>query len=208
MHIEIIFSFFATAVLLAFVPGPDNIFVMTQSTLHGRRTGMTILLGLCTGLVVHTFAVALGIAVLFQKSQLAFTFLKYSGAAYLVYLAWQSFRSQSTPENAYKNSAGANQRKFYLRGIMMNITNPKVSIFFLAFLPQFVDQNADYISLQLITLGFLFILATFMSFTLIVLLSASAGHRFNQSLSAQKIMNKVAGIVFIGLAVKLATTQR
>lgn len=207
MPVETLLAFTATALFLAFVPGPDNVFVMTQSAIRGRRAGLTVVLGLCTGLIVHTTAVALGVAVIFQKSQLAFSLLKYAGAAYLAYLAWQAFRAKpSAPEvNA---SATREDARLYFRGILMNITNPKVSIFFLAFLPQFVNQQAGYVTLQLFALGGLFIVSTLIAFSAMAWFAAKAGARFGQSVRGQQVMNKIAGVVFLGLAVKLATTQR
>ncbi len=207
MSIDTVFAFLAAALFLAFVPGPDNLFVMTQAALRGRRAGLNITLGLCTGLIVHTTAVALGVAVIFQQSELAFSLLKYAGAAYLTWLAWLAFRAKPT---AAKSSTGPVREgaRLYLRGIVMNITNPKVSIFFLAFLPQFVDKQAGHVTLQMFALGGLFIIATLIAFSLMALFAASAGARFGQSPAAQKVMNKIAGVVFLGLALKLATAER
>jgi threonine/homoserine/homoserine lactone efflux protein len=207
MNLATIFAFLTTALFLAFVPGPDNVFVMTQAALRGRRTGLTVVLGLCTGLIVHTTAVALGVAVIFQKSQLAFSLLKYAGSVYLIYLAWQALRTKPASSSAHAEVAASGTR-FYVRGILMNLTNPKVSIFFLAFLPQFVDQRAGHVTLQLFALGGLFILATALAFGTMAVLSAGAGARFTRSVTAQKVMNRIAGAVFLGLAVKLATTER
>lgn len=210
MPIDTLLGFLAAALLLAFAPGPDNVFVMTQSAVRGRRAGFAVILGLCTGLVAHTTAVALGVAVLFQQSQLAFNLLKYAGSAYLLYLAWQAFRARPEPPSAAPPaaSAGADDRRFYLRGIVMNITNPKVSIFFLAFLPQFVDRQAGHVTLQLFALGGLFILATLVAFGAMAMFAASAGKRLGQSPSAQRVMNRLAGAAFLGLAVRLAVTER
>ncbi|AUV04236.1 threonine transporter RhtB [Enterobacteriaceae bacterium ENNIH1] len=180
---------------------------MTQAALRGRRAGLIITLGLCTGLIVHTTAVALGVAVIFQQSELAFSLLKYAGAAYLTWLAWLAFRARSTLADSHAGTVREGTR-LYLRGILMNITNPKVSIFFLAFLPQFVDNHAGHVTLQMFALGGLFIVATLFAFSLMALFAASAGARFGQSSAAQKVMNKIAGVVFLGLALKLATTQR
>lgn len=209
MSFEAQLAFVAAALFLAFVPGPDNVFVMTLSALKGRRAGFLVVLGLCTGLLVHTAAVALGVAVVFQKSQLAFDLLKYAGTAYLVVLAWQAFRAQPMP--AVEGGQGAlpgEGRKLYLRGILMNVTNPKVSIFFLAFLPQFVDPHAGHVTWQLCLLGGLFILSTLVAFGLMAVFAASAGAQFGQSPRAQRVMNKLSGVIFLGLALKLVTTQR
>ncbi len=204
---ETLITFFSASILLGLAPGPDNIFVLTQSALRGRCAGIIVMLGLCTGLIVHSIAVALGVAVIFQTSAVAFSGLKIVGAGYLVYLAWRTFRA---PSEIIRNSSKGeiNRRKLYYRGIIMNITNPKVSIFFLAFLPQFADPSRGPISLQMLLLGGLFILATILVFGGIALLAGTLGPWLNRSEISQKVMNRVAGTVFLGLALKLATTER
>jgi len=205
--VETLLTFFLASVLLAFAPGPDNIFVLTQSSLYGKRSGLVVMLGLCTGLVVHSFAVALGVAVIFQQSALAFSALKMAGAGYLVYLAWQAFRASVSKIQAQGNGE-IRLLKLYGRGIIMNITNPKVSIFFLAFLPQFADPSRGPVWLQILMLGGLFILSTILVFGGIAMLAGTIGQWLNRSHKAQKIMNRVAGTVFIVLALKLTTTER
>jgi len=205
--IETLATFFATSVLLALAPGPDNIFVLTQSALHGRLSGLLVTFGLCTGLLVHTAAVALGVAALFQASAVAFTALKLCGAAYLLYLAWGALRAGAAAIESGSNS-GLSPGRLYRRGIIMNITNPKVSIFFLAFLPQFADPNRGSLALQMIFLGGVFILATILIFGSIALLAGSIGNWLSRSDRAQIVMNRIAGLVFVGLALKLVTTQR
>ncbi|MGE4337734.1 MAG: LysE family translocator [Pigmentiphaga sp.] len=207
MEIHTLLAFMATAFFLAFVPGPDNLFVMIQSALCGRGAGLRVVLGLCTGLIVHTAAVALGLAVVFQESRVAFSLLKYAGAAYLLYLAWQAFRARPDPAGP-ASDPGAKKANLYLRGILMNITNPKVSIFFLAFLPQFVNARAGHVSLQLFVLGGVFIVATLLAFGFMAVFAASAGARLGRSPRAQRIMNRLAGMVFLALAARLATMQR
>lgn len=205
--IETLLPFFAASVLLGIAPGPDNIFVLTQSALHGRGAGLVVMLGLCTGLIVHSIAVALGVAVIFQTSAVAFSALKFLGAGYLMYLAWQAFRASAAKFEA-ELIPEANLWKLYRRGIIMNITNPKVSIFFLAFLPQFADQSRGPISLQLLLLGGVFIIATILVFGGIALLAGTLGKWLNRYPRAQNIMNRVAGAVFVCLALRLATTER
>lgn len=207
LPIETIITFLGAAILLALAPGPDNIFVLTQSALRGKAAGLSVVLGLCTGLIVHSTAVALGVAVIFKTSALAFSILKYAGAGYLLYLAWQAWRVPGATLHAATHNE--QQRwKLYWRGIIMNITNPKVSIFFLAFLPQFADPARGPIWLQILLLGGLFIIATLLVFGAIALLAGGLGQWLNHSPRAQPIMNKIAGTVFLGLALKLATTER
>ncbi len=204
---ETISAFFIASVLLAIAPGPDNVFVLTQSALHGKLSGIMVVFGLCTGLLVHTGAVAFGVAVIFQASAIAFTLLKLIGAGYLVFLAWRAF--QALPE---KISVHGGQQKslrgLYRRGIIMNVTNPKVSIFFLAFLPQFANPQGGSISLQMIALGGVFILATILVFGSVALIGGALGDWLNRSERAQRIMNWVAGTIFVGLALKLVTVER
>ena len=207
LPLDIVITFFTASVLLALVPGPDNIFVLTQSTLHGKVPGLIVMLGLCTGILVHTTAVALGVAIIFQTSAVAFSILKFVGAGYLLYLAWQAFRA-SSEKIGNPSNGNTSFRKLYFRGIIMNITNPKVSIFFLAFLPQFADPARGSISIQMLLLGGLFILSTILVFGSIALLGGTIGQILNRSNWVQTVLNKVAGIVFLGLALKLATTER
>ena len=205
--IEVIITFFAASVLLALAPGPDNIFVLTQSALHGRTSGLIVTFGLCTGLIVHTLAVALGVAVIFQASAIAFTALKLAGAGYLLYLAWQVFRASATKIEATRDNP-LSYKKLFSRGIIMNVTNPKVSIFFLAFLPQFADPNRGPVALQIVLLGLLFMLSTVLIFGGIALLAGSLGEWLNRSTRVQRAMNWMTGFVFVGLALKLVTAER
>ena len=208
LSIEILIAFFSASLLLALVPGPDNIFVLTQSIFQGKKSGLVIMLGLCTGLIFHTLAVTFGVAVIFQTSAIAFTILKIVGAIYLLYLAWQIFNAPSEKIDNKNNSISIDYKKLYYRGIIMNITNPKVSIFFLAFLPQFTNPALGTVSLQMLFLGALFIIATILIFGSIALLSGSLSKVFNKSEKSQKFLNKLASFVFLGLAIKLITTKQ
>lgn len=205
--VETIMVFLAASVALGFAPGPDNIFVLTQSALHGRKAGGFVTLGLCTGLLVHTAAVSLGVAAVFQTSALAFNILKIVGAIYLLYLAWQAFRAGATNLEA-RNDDRMSPRKLYLRGVIMNITNPKVAIFFLAFLPQFADPAMGSITIQMLMFGGLFIMATLVVFGAIAWSAGFLGEWLKGSEKAQVIMNRIAGTVFTGLALRLAFADR
>ncbi len=200
-------AFFATSLLLALAPGPDNLFVLTQSALRGKAAGLAVTLGLCTGLTVHTTAVALGLAALFAASAMAFTVLKLCGAAYLLWLAWQAFRASSTALRAAAPSRLTGWQ-LYRRGIVMNITNPKVSIFFLAFLPQFADPARGPLTLQILLLGAIFILATIVIFGGIALLAGVLGDRLTRSPGLQRVMNRMTGAIFTALALRLALGER
>ncbi len=207
LPIDTVLLFFTTSILLALAPGPDNLFVLAQSAQHGRRAGLVVTIGLCTGILFHTAAVSLGVAAIFQTSLLAFTLLKYIGAAYLIYLAYQSFMAAG----AAGDSGKVNQLSYgrlYRRGVIMNVTNPKVSIFFLAFLPQFVDPAYGSIIPQLMLLGTVFILSTILIFGSVSLLAGTFGEWLAGSERARKILNRTAGSVFAALAVKLVMAHR
>jgi threonine/homoserine/homoserine lactone efflux protein len=207
LSVETVATFLTVSVLLGLAPGPDNIFILTQSALYGKLSGLTVMFGLCTGLVVHSLAVTFGVAIIFQTSAVAFAALKFAGAGYLIYLAWQALRASAETIESGSHPV-TNYRKLYCRGIIMNITNPKVSIFFLAFLPQFADPAKGAVALQLLQLGGLFILATILVFGSIALLAGTLGQWLNRSARIQLILNRLAGTVFLGLALKLATIKR
>ena len=207
-------AFFGVAVLLALSPGPDNLFVLVQSIQRGWRVGMCVVLGLCLGICVHTTAVALGLAAVFAASSTAFTALKWCGAAYLAWLAWGALRAPSSTSDT-PQAGGAAQAlpwkealRMVGRGMVMNITNPKVLIFFLAFLPQFADPTRGSVALQIVCFGLLFVLATFLVFGAIACFSGVFGGLLQRSARAQWWLNRIAGMVFLGLAVRLATVQK
>ena len=204
---KILAMFFTTAILLALSPGPDNLFVMAQAAQQGRKAGLLVTLGLCTGLLVHTAGVTLGLAALFAASATAFTLLKCTGAGYLLFLAWQAFHA-GTATGPTAGVTPLSAARLYRRGIIMNITNPKVSVFFLAFLPQFADPARGPLAPQLLLLGGVFIVATIVVFGSISILAGALGERLRQSAWAQKVLNRAAAAIFAGLALKLALEQR
>ncbi len=202
--LESVATFIIASALLSIAPGPDNIFVLTQSALYGKKSGILVMLGLCTGLIVHTAAVAFGVAAIFQTSVVAFTLLKAVGVIYLLYLAWQAFRASVSPLAASQSNARSSG-DLYRRGIIMNITNPKVSIFFLAFLPQFAAPDYGDLAPQIFLLGAIFIGVALVIFSGIALLAGALGAWLNHLPKAQIYLNRIAGVVFTGLALKLMT---
>jgi threonine/homoserine/homoserine lactone efflux protein len=194
-------AFFTAALILAIAPGPDNIFVLTQSALYGARAGLATTLGLITGLCGHTAAVALGVAALLQASPLAFSLLKFAGAAYLLYLARLSFCAVS-PAMLPQQESFPGYAALYRRGVIMNITNPKVTLFFLALLPQFADPARGPAALQIVIFGLLFQLATALVFGVASLLGNELARR-SASPRARIFLNRLAGCVFAALALAL-----
>lgn len=196
-------TFFGASVLLAMAPGPDNLFVLLHAAAHGRRAGLMVVLGLCSGLMFHTAAVALGLAAVFAASSTAFTLLKLGGAAYLVWLAWHAWRAPVGTADATATPALSDGQTFR-RGVLMNVTNPKVAIFFLAFLPQFANPAQGPLALQIMLLGGVFMLAALLTFGTIAWFAASVGQIWLRSARAQRGLNRTASVVFVALALRLA----
>jgi len=204
---DVALVFVGVATALAAVPGPDNIFVLTQSVVNGRVAGLIVTLGIALGLFVHTTAVALGVAVIFQTSQYAFTVLKYAGAAYLLYLAWQAFTASKSKFDGDKSKSETASKQF-LRGFTLCIANPKITIFFLAFLPQFVIPENGAIIGQFYQLGALMVCVTLIVFGAVAIAAGSLGAWIKGSQKTQIWLNRISGIVFVSLAFKLATAEK
>ena len=188
MPIESIATFVLASALLSIAPGPDNLFVLMQSALYGKKSGIFVTLGLCTGLIVHTTAVAFGVAAIFQTSVVAFTLLKVLGAMYLAYLAWQAFCASTNEFQTPDQTSGSNPRSLgalYRRGVIMNVTNPKVTIFFLAFLPQFVSPEQGALTIQLFFLGGVFACVALAIFGVIAVAAGALGGWLRRSPKAQ-----------------------
>ena len=201
LSLETIVAFVLASVVLSLVPGPDNIFVMTNSALKGWKAGFYITLGLCTGLIGHTILVAIGVSVIFQTSALAFNGLKIVGACYLIYLGWLSLKSKELTIDS--NDAESVNRSYYITGIVMNLTNPKVALFFLVFLPQFINPINGGVTIQIFILGFLFILSALFVFSSIAFLGSFLEDYLKKSSAINKNINKLAALVYFALAINL-----
>ncbi|MDG1956378.1 MAG: LysE family translocator [Candidatus Thioglobus sp.] len=198
---EVIIAFIAASIVLSFVPGPDNIFVMTQSALKGWRVGFFTTLGLCTGLVGHTLLVAVGVSVIFKTSTIAFNGLKILGACYLVYLGWLSLKNEELV--LVESKEKSTNQSYYITGIIMNLTNPKVALFFLVFLPQFVNVSVGSVTIQILTLGLLFILSALCVFSSIAFLGSFLERFLKKSKLVGNNINKLAAFVYFALAINL-----
>ena len=203
---ETIIAFVTASVVLSLVPGPDNIFVMTHSALKGWRIGFYTTLGLCTGLIGHTVLVAIGVSVIFQTSAVAFNGLKIIGACYLLYLAWLSVQNKEL--NLGGNNNDSTNRSYYLTGVIMNLTNPKVALFFLVFLPQFVNTDNENVTLQIFSLGLLFIVSALCVFTSIAYLASLLEDILKKSKTVNKNLNILAALIYVALAFNLFFVTR
>jgi len=194
---------FAVASLaLITVPGPSVIFIVTRSLEHGRRAGLVSMLGVEAGALVHVVAAAVGLSALLASSAVAFTIVKYAGAAYLIVLGLQALRrSGAGSVEAPPPVSGAT---LFRQGAVVNLFNPKVAIFFLAFLPQFVDPTGGAVALQVGLLGLCFIGLAVLSDTAYALVAGSLGDRLRQSASLRRLLDRISGGVYLALGAAAA----
>ncbi|WHY73809.1 LysE family translocator [Fictibacillus enclensis] len=207
MEVVSILSFLAAAIVLTIMPGPDNLFVLAQSIAKGKKAGISTALGLCTGLIVHISAVTAGLSAVIYQSAVVFSIIKYAGAAYLLFLAYKSFREKDSPFNL-TGADTLNYSALYKRGIIMNLLNPKVSLFFLAFLPQFVNYHSGHVSLQMLTYGILFLLQALLLFTLISIFAEKTGSFIRKNPRVSSKINLIQGSLFTVIGLKIAFSQR
>jgi threonine/homoserine/homoserine lactone efflux protein len=199
--------FFVASWALIVTPGPDMLYVITRGIAQGRRAGLHSAFGVTLGIFVHTLLAALGLAALLQTSAIAFLVIKYIGAAYLIYLGIQSFRDKGGFANGDSQNAIAAQAILW-QGFISNVTNPKVAIFFLAFLPQFVHPERGSFFLQMLTLGLLFAL---FGIAFLSVVGYFAGQIGSWCSKKPKLVNRfrwLTGGVLIGLGVRLAFVER
>lgn len=197
---EHLLSFLLVSVALTLAPGPDVIFLVSQGLAGGRRAGLSVAMGLSSGLLVHTTLAALGVSVIFQTSPLAFNILKYAGTAYLLWLASGAFMEQSA---AKVKAADGTAPALYRRGVIMNLLNPKVALFFLALLPQFVNPERGSVRSQMLVLGLVFMAQVVVVFGTIGYLSGSLGSRLIPGEKNARRISVLKGLVFLGLAAAL-----
>ena len=186
------FLYFLTAsILLTLAPGPDILYLLTKSLASGAKFGITLAAGLVSGIIFHTFLVMVGVAALIQSSPFALTALKIFGAAYLFFLAFNAFKSaRRGAEISIKKSDSASALgELYRRGVLMNVLNPKVLLFFLAFLPQFVNLSDDSASLQIIFLGVTFAVQAFVIFSAVAIFAG----RLRKLILKKKNLGQILG---------------
>lgn len=198
--------FLGASIALTIAPGPDNIFVLTQGIARGRKPAVITALGMCSGISVHTTAAAFGISAVFYSSVVAFNLVKYAGAAYLLYLAFKTLKERSAVR--LREADGRGPMALFRRGFIMNVLNPKVAMFFLAFLPQFVTADTRYFPLWMLFLGLIFMVQAVIIFSLIGFFSGSiGGFILARPVIARRFDWLTAG-VFASLSVRLALSER
>ncbi len=198
--------FVAASVVLIVTPGPDMLLVIARSIQGGPRDGTLVAAGLVGGLLLHTAIISLGLAALLAASALAFNLVKWAGAAYLVWLGVQMLRNPGEGETAQAGERRYRARELLTQGFLSAALNPKLALFFLAFLPQFADGRAAPVPIQLALLGTLF---TAMGFTSYATLSFVVGRaRHVLASTARRLLERIAGAMLIALALRLALSER
>lgn len=203
-RMELYLAFILASLVLIATPGPDNLGILSLGLAYGRRAGMGFAFGCALGCLTHTVWATLGVSALVAASDLAFGILKYAGAAYLVYLGINALRRRGEP--VAENRPAASSR-FLVRGFIANAINPKVALFFFAFLPQFVNP-VGRVSLQMLVLGLSFALLTVAVFVPLGYFSGSVGAWLRARPGVARWMDRLTGTIFIGLAVRLALARR
>lgn len=189
--------FMTSAFMLTLAPGPDIIYVAMRGLAQGWKAGVVAALGLVTGIFVHIFLAAIGLSAVLASSPLLFAMVKYAGAAYLLYIGWQIFNAP--PVNIGKDNVKPALGQIFRQTIFMNILNPKVALFFLAFLPQFVDTNSEFVTEQFIIFGFLFQFIALMIMGSVGLFSGAITARLGSGGGQSLWLTKVAGSAVISL---------
>jgi threonine/homoserine/homoserine lactone efflux protein len=200
---EQFFGFLSASLLITASPGPDNLMVLSIGASKGRRLGMAFGLGCGLGCLSHTLLAALGISALIAASSVAFTALKIAGGAYLMYLGWQALRSTGRMATLHDDGVATSAWRLFGKGLFANAINPKVVMFFLAFLPQFVVNTRGEAPWQIAQLGLTFTLQAALLFGLLGYFAGHVGAWLNRHASAGQWLDRVAGTVFVGLGLKL-----
>ena len=191
---------------LNLTPGPDMLYVVARSAAEGRKAGIVSALGISAGTLVHTAVVALGLASILIAVPVAFTMVKFAGAAYLIFLGVRTLHSSGEPVAPVVEQARL--RTIFIQGAITNILNPKVALFFLAFLPQFVDAQSGPVALQLVVLGLLFNVSGTLVNIAVAIMASGAGRWSYSRIVTPRIMRWLTGGIFIGLGLRLALLSR
>jgi len=200
--------FLASALLLNLTPGQDTLYILGRTMNRGRLGGLAAALGVSAGTAVHSAAAALGISAIVAASDTAFTTMKLVGAAYLIYVGIGMFRASATLGATPKCAGAETFTKAFSQGLLTNVTNPKVALFFLAFLPQFVDPTGPNRLAALLVLGLTFV-ATSTAWCLILVAGAERIRgRLSSSIRTTSILSRAAGVLFVALGLRLAFAER
>jgi threonine/homoserine/homoserine lactone efflux protein len=201
-----VFLFLVAAMMLTLAPGPDNIYVLTRGVAQGKKAGFVAALGFSSGLFFHTLLAVLGFAAIIKAYPAAYHALQYAGAAYLVYLGIRTLRSAASMSLDATMTPVSLSRIFW-QSVIANVLNPKVTLFFIAFLPQFVNVQAGHVAWQMLLLAVVFILQALAIFSAIAFFSGIVGAYFKRQARAALYLNRLAGCAFVGLGIRIALPE-
>jgi len=213
--IENYLGFILAAILLNLTPGTDSMYIITRSMAQGQTAGFYSVLGITSGILVHTLLASLGLSVLLANSPTAFMIVKYIGASYLCYLGFKMLTSKQQPliadslseDEQLATAKSTNHWQIYQQGLLTNVFNPKVALFFLAFFPQFIDSSYAHGMLSFLILGLTFATTGFIWCSCLALLASLLSKNLRENPSIEVVLNKISGVVFIGLGIKLLTDK-
>jgi len=208
MLIESFWLFALTALLLNLTPGNDMLFVIARSSSQGSRAGIISSLGIMAGCMVHMIAAVAGLSAIIAKSAMAFSIIKYIGGAYLIYLGIQSFLYKSKDLKIDSTIQKKSYKKIFWQAVATNVLNPKVALFFLAFLPQFINTKSDNTTAQILFLGMWFNIGGTLVNIIVALLFGSIGKWLGKSESFVAWQKKITGGILIALGIKVALSSR
>jgi len=201
METQTLISFLIASSLLTLMPGPDIIYVLMQSISNGKKYGIVTALGLVTGIIIHTSLIALGVSELIKQSEYLFLSIKIFGALYLFYLAYKVYKAPATidiPDNPLKKDTFLT---LFKRGFWMNVLNPKVSLFFLAFFPAFIDVSEGNTVFQIYLLGLIFMVQAFIIFTIVSILADKMTSFLRKNKNFAKNLKVFQIVIFIVIGI-------
>lgn len=198
-------AFLAAGIVLNITPGSDTLYILARSLSQGRRAGLLSVLGISTGACLHTMAAAGGLSMILVHSAAAFQMVKYGGAVYLVYMGVLALhRSRFQEDGALGCLSGFSARQVYVSGVLTNVLNPKVALFFLAFIPQFVSTGTTAPAVAFLVLGATFITTGTLWCCCLALFASSISDKLTGRTSYARLLHRISGVLFIGLGVSLA----
>ncbi|RWP61490.1 LysE family translocator [Mesorhizobium sp.] len=202
---ELLFAFFATTAIFAYIPGPAMLYAAAQTMARGRWSGLTAALGIHLGGYVHVVAAAAGLSVLFHAVPTLYMAVKLAGALYLIWLGVSLFRARAQDDAVISGIEPKSARRAFFESITVEVLNPKTAIFFMAFLPQFIDASATFpVWLQFLVLGTIVNLMFSSADVMCVVLAGALITRLRRSSHAQRLMRRAGGAVLVGLGVHVA----
>ncbi len=207
-NIENFYLFLSVSILVNLSPGPDMLYTAARSLSQGTRAGIFSALGIFTGCLFHTTAAIFGLSKIIEESFLLFSIIKYAGAAYLIYLGLRSFFRKKKNEAALSALSTMSYRKIFMQGMVTNLLNPKVAIFFLSFLPQFINPHSSNLREQIAVLGFWFDIQGTLILILVAWLTGAFRFILQRNKNFWNWQEKITGLILVGLGIKILTGKK